>query len=253
MNKLREKKPILHAVMWIIFYIVMVNIGDGLSELTGVANLVTSVVLIVFSIILVLYLKKNNCFETYGIKGITKKDLRMTLFYVPLIMLAFIQYFAGIDKTLSMTAIATSCLLMIGVGFIEELIFRGFLFQGIYVKSGANRAILISGITFGIGHIVNLLRGYTLMEQMGQIIVAIGIGIALALLVAITKNIVPGILFHIVFNISGTITKAESNLQIYLMIAILSISAFYAIYLFRFVHSKEKKKNKCQAPKLSSY
>lgn len=243
MNKLREKKPILHGIIWIIFYIVMVNIGDGLSELAGVSNLVTSGILIAFSIILVLYLKKNNWFEAYGMKGISKKDLRLTLFYVPLIMLAFIQFFAGIDNALSMTEIATSCLLMIGVGFIEELIFRGFLFQGIYVKSGENRAILISGITFGFGHIVNLLRGYALMEQMEQIIVAIAIGIALALLVAITKNIIPGILFHIIFNISGTITKADSNLQIYLIIAILSIAAFYAIYLFRFVHSKNKVTN----------
>ncbi|MDF2533822.1 MAG: Abortive infection protein [Clostridia bacterium] len=240
MNKLREKKPILHGVIWIIFYIVMVNIGDGLSELAGVPNLATSAILIIFSITLVLYLKKNNWFEAYGMKGITKKDLPMTLFYVPLIVLAFIQYFAGIDNTLSMMEIAASCLLMIGVGFIEELIFRGFLFQGIYAKSGENRAILISGITFGIGHIVNLLRGYSLTEQMGQIIVAIAIGIALALLVAITKNIVPGILFHIAFNISGTITKADSNLQIYLTIAILSISTFYAIYLFRSMHSKNK-------------
>jgi membrane protease YdiL (CAAX protease family) len=127
---------------------------------------------------------------------------------------------------------------MIGVGFIEELIFRGFLFQGINEKSGVKRAIIISGITFGFGHIVNLLRGYTFVEQMEQIIVAIAIGIVLALLVAITKNIIPGILFHIMFNISGTITKAESNLEIYLMIAILSISVFYITYLYRIVNSK---------------
>lgn len=240
MNELMEKKPILHAVRWIIIYIVMVNIGDALSELTGVANSVTSAVLIALSIILVLYLRKNNGIETYGLKEITKEELHKTLFYLPLIILAFIQYFAGIDNTLSMTEIVTFCLLMIGVGFIEELIFRGFLFQGIYAKSSVNRAILISGITFGLGHIVNLLRGYSLMEQMGQIIVAIAIGIVLALLVAITKNIVPGILFHIMFNISGSITKQEGNMETYLLIAILSISVFYAIYLFRFMHSKDE-------------
>ena len=239
MNKLMEKRPILHAVIWIIIYIAMVNIGDALSELTGVANSVTSAVSIAFSIVLVLYLKKNNCFEGYGIKGITKKDLHKTLFYGPLIILAFIQYFAGLDNTLPVTELAASCLLMIGVGFIEELIFRGFLYQGIYKSSGLNKAILISGITFGVGHIVNLLRGYGFVDLIGQIIVAMAIGIALALLVAITKNIIPGILFHIVFNISGTITKAEGNLETYLMIVILSISIFYAIYLSRLLHSKK--------------
>lgn len=250
MNKLMEKKPILHAVIWIIIYIVLVNIGDALSELTGVTNSVTSGVLIAFSIVLVLYLKGNNRFETYGIKGITKKDLRQTLFYAPLIMLALIQYSAGIDNKLSMTEIAISCLLMMGVGFIEELIFRGFLFQGIYEKSGANKAILISGITFGIGHVVNLLRGYSFTDQLIQIIVAITIGIVLALIVAITKNIVPGIIFHIAFNISGTITNDESNLEIYLMIAILGISIFYAIYLSRFLHNKMMSHNSRNASTL---
>ncbi|WP_106007809.1 CPBP family intramembrane glutamic endopeptidase [Clostridium luticellarii] len=44
--------------------------------------------------------------------------------------------------------IVLSCFLMIGTGFVEEVLFRGFLFQGIYCKSGANKAIFISGITF---------------------------------------------------------------------------------------------------------
>jgi len=237
MKKLMETKPILHAVIWIIIYIVTVNVGDALSEMTGVgANTVTGTMLIALSIVLALYLKKNKKFDTYGIKGITKADFRKTLFYVPLILLAFMQYTAGINIELSITEIAAACFLMIGVGFIEEVVFRGFLFQGIHAKS-ANRAILISGITFGIGHIVNLLRGYAYMEQMGQIIVAVGIGIALALLVAITKSIVPGILFHIVFNIGGTITKQDASQQMYMMIAIVFISLFYAIYLYRYVYS----------------
>ncbi|PKO18565.1 MAG: hypothetical protein CVU39_03755 [Chloroflexi bacterium HGW-Chloroflexi-10] len=231
MNKLMVKKAILHAVIWILLYIVIVNIGDALSEQTGVPNSVTSGLIIAFSIVLVLYLKKNNWIEKFGIKRITKKDLSKTIFYVPLILLAVIQFFAGIDTALSITEIATFCLLMIGVGFIEEMIFRGFLFQGILEKSGMIKAILISGVTFGFGHIVNLLRGYGYEELMGQIIVAIAIGITLAMLVAITKNIVPGILFHIIFNISGSITRSGTNMEIYLMIAILCITVFYGLYL----------------------
>lgn len=238
MKKLMETKPILHAVIWIIIYVAMVNIGDALSEITGVAaNTITGAILIALSIVLALYLKKNKKFEAFGMKGIAKADFRKTLFYVPLILLAFIQFTGGIDGALSITEIASACILMIGVGFIEELVFRGFLFQGIHAKS-ANRAILISGITFGIGHIVNLLRGYAYMEQIGQIVVAVGIGIALALLVAITKSIVPGILFHIVFNIGGTITKQDTSQQIYMMIAIVTLSVFYAIYLYKSMYRK---------------
>lgn len=63
-------------------------------------------------------------------------------------------------------------------------------------------------------------------------------GIVLALLVAITKNIIPGILFHIVFNISGTVANARGGIQIYLLTAILAVSVCYALYLIRFVPGK---------------
>jgi len=239
MKKLMENKPILHAVLWIIIYILTVNIGDALSEITGTsASILTAVMLIALSLILILYLKKNRKFDSYGIKGITKFDLRKSLFYIPLILIILIQYIGGIHSTLSTVEIISACILMIGVGFIEELVFRGFLFQGIKVKSGVNRAILISGITFGTGHIVNLLRGYTNKEQAGQIIVAIAIGIALALLVAITKSIVPGMLFHIIFNIGGTITKQDASQQLNIIFLFVIISILYSIYLYRFLYKK---------------
>lgn len=243
MNRLMERKPILHAVIWIMIYIVMVNVGDALSEQIGIFHIATSIILILFSVVLVLYIKKNNWIERYGIRGTTKKDLSKTLFYAPLIVLAFIQFFAGINPTLTTSEMAILCILMIGVGSIEEMVFRGFLFKAIETKSGINRAVVISGITFGIGHIVNLSRGYGYAELMGQITVAIAIGIVLALLVAITKNIVPGILFHIVFNISGAITKAGSY-EIYLMIAILSIALGYIFYLSRFMQGKKNYRQK---------
>lgn len=109
------------------------------------------------------------------------------------------------------------------------------LFQGLCGKSGINRAILIYGITFGIGHIVNLLRGYGFTEMAGQILVSIAVGIVLALLVAVTKNLVPGILFHIIFNISGTITNQENSMQTYLLSAIFAVAVPYSIYLFGLV------------------
>ncbi|TFB72524.1 CPBP family intramembrane metalloprotease [Cryobacterium glaciale] len=98
---------------------------------------------------------------------------------------------------------------MIGVGFVEELIFRGFLFQAILAKKTVLRAIYLSGITFGLGHIVNLLRGYSGFDQLIQLVAAIVIGIALGYVVAITRSILPVVLFHILFNISGALTTHD--------------------------------------------
>lgn len=61
---------------------------------------------------------------------------------------------------------------MINVEFIEEIIFRGFLFK-MMEKDNVKRAIIVNEITFGIGHIVNLLNGEELIPTLMQICYAI--------------------------------------------------------------------------------
>lgn len=239
MKKLMEKKPILHTMLWIMLYIVGVNIGDGFEAQTGIPNLVTAMFLVALSGILIAYLKRNGWMERFGLKRIEKQDLRQALYYVPLLLLVIFQFALGLNPSLTTMDIALFCLLMTGVGFIEELLFRGFLYQAIESKSGVKRAVLISGVTFGIGHIVNLMRGYGYAEQIGQVIVAVTIGIALALLVAVTRNIVPGILFHILFNISGSVVSSGTGMDSILVIAIVVISLGYAFYLSKILHGKK--------------
>lgn len=233
MSRLSEKKPILYAVAWIALYVVAVNLGDLLSEQLGVASAATSVLLLVFSVILFFQVKRHIGLDSIGLQPLRKEDISRSLYYLPLAALVVIQFASGIDPERSSAEIATVCLLMIGVGFIEETMFRGLLFKGIREKSGVNRAIIISGVTFGLGHIVNLLRGYSSAEQIGQIVVAVAIGIALALLVAVTGNIVPGIVFHVLFNIGGTVANQMDGQLAYLAILITVISMGYSLYLSR--------------------
>lgn len=233
MKKLQENKPILHAVIWILLYIIIVNIGDNIAGSLDKANMVTVAFLISFSIILLFYLKKNKWFELYGFKQIKRSDLTKTLFYIPLIITIFLHYFRGINKELGYSGFILVILLMMCVGFIEELLFRGFLYQGILKRRGMKRAVLISGVTFAIGHIVNLLRGFTNAEQINQIVIGIFIGIVLALLVAYTNNIIPCIIYHILFNISGNINYSNLKMETYMVIITSIICTGYSAYLMR--------------------
>ncbi len=226
------------AVLWILFYVALVTIGDQLSEKMGVEHLVTGIFLMVLSSALYMMHKKSDQLKLISVP---MKSLRPYIFYLPLIALACIQFFAGFDPTLTLRKFAIIVLLMIGTGFVEEVLFRGLLFNAILSKSGVKRAVIISGITFGLGHIVNLLNGYSSIEQIGQIVVAVAIGIVLALLVALTNNLWPGILFHILFNISGSISVQESSSQTMMLVAILAISLPYALYLSKDLNLKRSK------------
>jgi len=238
MNRLLKKNAILHAIAWIGIYIGCVNVFDILSESVGVINLITSIGLTGLSILLVVYLKKQNKLNELGLKHVNKSDYKKMLYFIPLVILAISQFVGKLNTSLELSQILIFGLLMINVGFIEEVIFRGLLFKAIKDKSGFVRAILISGITFGLGHIVNLMRGMAVDNQVEQIILAIVLGILLALIVEITQSILPGIIFHILFNFSSTIMVFELKSEFYLLISILIISIGYSLYLYQTQLSK---------------
>lgn len=227
-------------MIWILAYILLVNVGDLISEMIGIANSATSVILLVFSAVLLLYVNKNQWIKFYGLRWPKKEDLQKTWFYIPLAIIAVLQYSKGLNSSLSFRDIVIIVMLMIGVGFIEELLFRGFLYQGILKNGKLTNAIIISGITFGIGHIVNLMRGYSLADQGLQIVIAIAIGIALALLVSVTDSTIPGVIFHTLLNISGNLTNNNLTIELYIVILSIILCVAYSLYLRKWVKNQEK-------------
>ncbi|HAM63213.1 MAG: hypothetical protein A2Y20_03380 [Firmicutes bacterium GWF2_51_9] len=232
MKGLLKKNAVLHAVAWIGIYVVSVNVLDGVSASIGVQNLATGLGLFGLSTVLFLYLKNQEMIKTIGLVKVDSSTIRKCLFFIPLGILAVSQFTGKFNASLTIPQIMIFGLLMLNVGFIEEVIFRGLLYKAIKDKSGRNRAILISGLTFGLGHIVNLLRGMSIEHQFQQIAAAIILGIMLALIVEVSKSILPGVIFHVLFNFSSTIMIADATTEFYLLISILVLAVLYSAYLY---------------------
>lgn len=66
---------------------------------------------------------------------------------------------------------------MLCVGFLEETIFRGLPFTAI-AKDNLKSAVIISSVTFGIGHIINLFNGsgMDLVNNLCRIVFAVAVG-----------------------------------------------------------------------------
>lgn len=232
MKRLHEVKPIWHALIWITAYIVLVNVGDGLSELVGRPKAATIPLLVVLAVALLLYLRRYGWLGRYGLRPLSRQDFRSTLLYAPLLVVAALPWLLNeVRDDLDRTAVLLVCGLMVCVGFIEELLFRGLLFKAVLRRGTLRRAVLIAGVTFGIGHVVNLARGYTGREQILQIGVAVALGIVLTLLFAVTGTIVPLIVFHLLYNIGGSVTAGTPGSELALVVVTVVISAGYALYL----------------------
>ena len=126
-------------------------------------------------------------------------------------------------------------LTMFCVGFLEELIFRGLLFQAM-ARDGMKAAIIVSSVTFGIGHIVNLINGSgaELLPNLLQVMYAMAIGFAFVMIYCRTRSLMPCILVHSIFNgLSVFANEAVMTPQRQIVSGILLavIAGGYALYL----------------------
>ena len=231
MKHLRENKPIWHALAWVAMYVALVNVGDAVSSQGSGAVPVTGILLALLSGVLLVYLDRGELSGFYGLTRPRPGTMALALYLVPLIAIAFFQYAKGLSPELDVRSFMYASLFVAGVAFIEELLFRGFLFQALLKRGNLTRAILISGVTFGLGHVVNLARGYSLADQVVQVVAAVAIGIALAYCVALTGSIVPGVVFHALFNLSGTITDAGGAMDMVIVGAVLVVVVPYVFFL----------------------
>ena len=241
-KKLYEKSEIWFAVAWIIVYVVLASIGDNMSIDIGVLKVVTLPILIILSVILLLFVKRNGLYEKYGLCK-SKIPASKMLFYIPLIVLMTANFWYGVTMNCSLLEALLYVLSMLCVGFLEEMIFRGFLFNAM-VKDGVKSAIIVSSVTFGIGHIVNLINGSgaELLPNILQVIYAVAIGFAFVMIYYRTKSLLPCIITHSLFNAASTFANEaaitpQSNIISCALITIIAVS--YAIYITLMVKDKE--------------
>jgi membrane protease YdiL (CAAX protease family) len=237
MTKLYKKSEITFAVVWIVAYVVLSSIADNVSADLGVVKSITSVLHVAMMLILFFWIRKNGLMKKYGLckPSVPAKNF---LYYIPLAVIAFASLLTGIE--LRFTALETLCFVvsMCCVGFIEEVIFRGFLFRAME-KDNLKTAIIVSSLTFGLGHIVNLFNGSgrTPASSAVQIIFAVLIGFVLVTVFYRGGSLIPCIIFHSVNNAIGAF-GAEGQLDprtemIVNLILIVVVLGGYLLYLYK--------------------
>lgn len=237
-----RKSEIWFALVWIIVYCVLSSIGDNLSDSIGVEKIVTLPILVILSVILFLFVKKNKLLKYYGLCKPEVSASKM-LFYLPIIALLTVNLWYGIYIHLSWLEVVLYICSMLFVGFLEEMLFRGLLFCAM-AKSGVKSAIIVSSVTFGIGHIMNFINGSgaELFPNLLQVLYAMTIGFMFVMVYYKTKSLLPCILTHGVFNALSVFANDVDNTfqrRIISALFLVVVSGGYALYItFRIKKSK---------------
>lgn len=232
MKKLYTKNELTFSIIWIVLYVVLLSLADSVSVNLGTEKLITAPLCVLMTAFLFFWVKKNDLMEKYGLCKF-KGDVKKYLFFLPLVVLCSTNLWNGVTLNISPLESLLYVISMLCVGFLEELIFRGFLFRAM-CKDNAKTAIIVSSITFGIGHIVNLLNGAELLATLLQVCYAIAIGFLFTILVYYGKSLIPCIISHSVVNsLSCFAVESGKVLDIITAIVIIVISISYALWIIK--------------------
>ena len=232
MKKSLEKHELKITISMIVIYLVLNticinNFGDK-HYITTICNIILSLSIIIFII-------KNKLVSYYKLNSFPK--LKPYLYFFPLLILMSVNLWTGININNSIIEIICYMISMVCVGFLEEIIFRGFLFQ-MMSKDSIHQAIIVTSLTFGIGHILNLLNGAEFIPTIIQIIYAISTGYLFATILYKSNSLWPCIITHSVVN-ALSIFSISNTISTYIAPIILTIvPILYSIYINKYIKEK---------------
>lgn len=243
MTKLYRKSEITFAVIWIVAYVVLSSMADRFSESIGVTKSATFALHLAMTVILYVWIRKNGLEKKYGFCS-PELPASKFLYYLPLALIASMPLWSGVTLAYGLPGSLFYFLSMCCVGFLEEVIFRGLLFRAME-KDGIKSAIIVSSLTFGIGHIVNLFNGSgkDLAGTMVLILFAVLVGFVLVMIFYRGGSLVPCVIFHSVNNslsaFSGESTMDPKTAMLVNIGLIIVVLGGYSAYLYNSLSMKE--------------
>lgn len=220
-----EKHETLISISLIITYLVT---NSYCIQNFGNTDYRTTIVNLILSVGIIIFIAKNKLGEYYGLTTLPK--FKKFLYFIPLALIILVNLWTGINIRNSLSEIIFFILTMILVGFLEEIIFRGFLFK-MMEKDNVKTAIIVTSLTFGIGHILNLFNGADLIPTLFQICYAIAGGYLFVIIFHKGKSLWPCIVTHSAVN-ALSIFSVDNLVTLYVVpVFLVIVSVSYALYI----------------------
>ena len=227
MRKFYETKPVLFAVLWIVIYVVLMaplrgSYGDGsLQMLLGLV----AISAVLLAVIRLLGIEKEL--------GMTRwlQNGKQLLWLLPMWVLSTGNLWGGVGLRYDAVTTVMAVLSFLLVGVAEEIIFRGFLFNGMKKSGSLTVAIIVSAVTFGMGHIVNLLTGHATMETLVQIVFAVAWGFLFTFAYLKGGSLPPCIAIHGLIDVFSVFARDNEIAHWAYIAATVAVAVIFCLYL----------------------
>ena len=214
MKKLFEKNPLGFSLLWIglymsLMYIASLSCGGfvDLPSKTPLQMLVPAACSLVLCTASTIWIFRSGLQTTFGLCGFRGKG-KQFLWFSPLILISCINLTNGLRLSASFSISFLMALHFALSGYMEELIFRGFLFRTMERKS-LRSALIISAASFGAGHIANLFSSANTFGIVLQVLYATVIGFLFATIVYKGGSLWPCIASHMFINATSVFAAED--------------------------------------------
>ena len=232
MTKLYQKDPLFFALACICVYVCTFSASEGVSARLGAPYLFTVPAGVVLCLVLGGWIRRQGLTKFLGLCRF-RGTAGQYLWFLPLMVPAGCNLWHGVQWNFPPVDTFIYILSMLLAGFLEEVLFRGLLFTALRPR-GLKRAALISSLTFGLGHIVNLLNGAALLPTLLQLCYACAIGLLFTVLFQKSGSLLPGILTHSLLNaLSAFSTEGGDIFQIISAAALTLTALLYTLWLVK--------------------
>ena len=254
MKKLYEKSPVSFALVWIGLYVIVMNIAmqfcggfDDLAGKTVPQMLVPVGCILILAAASTAWVIRNGLAKEFGLCGF-RGNVKRFLYFLPLVVMSCTNLKNGLTIPAPLPVALLMALNLALGGYVEEIVFRGFLFRGM-AKENLPSAIVVSAITFGVGHIVNLLNTADVFGVLLQVGYAIVIGFLYTIIAYKGGSLWPCMISHVFVNGSSVFSAnqgpfdrlvntvfgqaAPDMVQAVSAVLIILISGSYALWLWK--------------------
>ena len=235
MKTLYQKSQLAFSLVCIGAYVLLFSAAQSIGPIGGIDGIAELLAGALMALALVIFLHRQGLQGRYGLCPM-RASLRRLWYFLPLAGIVSVNFWFGAQWP-ALPEGLIFILSMLLAAFLEELIFRGFLFRTLQ-KELPSAAILIASLTFGLGHLINLLSGGTegLLPGLLQAGYATAAGYMFVMLYLKGGSLLPCIAGHGLLNalqaFSARLPLPRQELVI-ASIGISLLSLLYALHLRR--------------------
>ena len=230
-----KSRSVIYSILWAVI-VVAFPVASGVlvvvSKADATASRLIQAAFMYASIVVPLaYCRvKKIALKDILLTGIDRAGVKTCLYYLPLIAVLLPMIVSGVDLSDTGYVMAT-LLFTLGVGIAEELYFRGMVLRLLGKSFGPLPVVFISVLIFGISHASGAFVESSPVMVLLSILNAFLFGWIAAETALITRNIVPLMIFHCLFDFFTYQMLATGNAMIMAYAVRGTLMAIVAVYL----------------------